>query len=96
MLIHRLLRRLFLLVADDVRRVGLLPRRTDAEVLDGADVPAGGAVQDVRCEDLAPAKGSLLRLLLCERKRCERCRDRLRVADDDGMRIDSVQLRGLH
>ena len=52
--------RLFLGVDDDVRRVRLTPRGAHAEVLHGANVPAGGAVEEVRGEDLAPAQRALL------------------------------------
>ena len=42
--------RLVLLVENDVRRVRLLPRHADSKVLDGAHVPAGGPIEDVRRE----------------------------------------------
>ena len=45
--------RLTLLVEDDVRRLRHLPRAANAKVLDHAHIPAGGAVEDVRRQNLA-------------------------------------------
>ena len=74
--------RLALLVEDDVRRVRLLPRHTDSKVLDGAHVPAGGPIEDVRREDPAAAERSLLLLVL------ERRAWRIRIARRRRLTVD--------
>ena len=58
---------------DDVRRFRLLPRGADAKVLHGAHEPTGGAVEDVRGEDLAAAQRALFAFLDGLRQCLKKC-----------------------